>query len=250
MRLTTLRERGMPTKPLRLITIDLDDTVWPCAPVIERAEHAQYQWLEREAAALTAVHDVDSLRAHRRRLKEQRPDLAHDFTALRIASLRTLLEEHGHLPELAEEATRVFLRTRNCVEPYDDVPGALETLGQSYTLVSVTNGNADIRQTPLGDHFHHSVSAATAGAAKPAPHIFTCALQYAGVAAEQAIHVGDDPELDVEAARRVGMATVWVNRARAAWPGHVPPPNAVVGDLGELVQWLESDSAASAPLPR
>lgn len=225
-----------------LITIDLDDTLWPCSPVIRRAEQAHYAWLQREAATLTEAHDIAALREHRRRLMARRPELAHDFTALRAASLCALLQELGHpedlARELAEAATEVFLTARNQVEPYPDAPVALDRLRQAYTLASVTNGNADVHRTPLRTHFHFALTAAGVGVAKPAPDMFLRALERAGVKPRQAVHVGDDPELDVEAARRVGMGTVWVNRSGAPWPAHIEPADAAVGDLHGLVEWL------------
>ena len=33
-------------RAFRLLTIDLDDTLWPCAPTIKRAEAVLYAWLE------------------------------------------------------------------------------------------------------------------------------------------------------------------------------------------------------------
>ena len=67
---------------LRLITLDLDDTVWPCAPVIQAAELALLEWLGTQAPRLLALHDQDSLHEHRRRLMRERPEIAHDVTDL------------------------------------------------------------------------------------------------------------------------------------------------------------------------
>ncbi len=60
------------------------------------------------------------------------------------------------------------------------------------------------------------------------------ALDWAGLASHQALHLGDDPSLDVEAARRHGMRAVWVNRFGLAWPGTLPPPEAEIADLNQL----------------
>ncbi len=235
---------------ITLITIDLDDTLWPCSPVIRRAERAHYAWLQREAAVLTKAHDIAALREHRRRLTEQRPELAHDLTALRTASLCALLQELDH-PEdsarqLADAATQVFLAARNQVQPYPDALPALAQLKESYTLASVTNGNADVDRTPLRGHLHFTLTAAGEGAAKPAPDMFLRALAHAGVEPHQALHVGDDPELDVEAARRVGMGTVWVNRSGAPWPSQIEPPDAAVTDVHGLVEWLHGQRRRGA----
>jgi FMN phosphatase YigB (HAD superfamily) len=48
--------------------------------------------------------------------------------------------------------------------------------------------------------------------AKPDPRIFEMALQAAGVAANQALYVGDNVADDIEGARRVGLEAVLINR--------------------------------------
>ncbi|NIR60956.1 MAG: HAD family hydrolase [Gammaproteobacteria bacterium] len=224
--------------PVRLITIDLDDTVWPCAAVIARAEAELLEWLRREARSLAAEHDRDSLRGHGRAVAARRPELAHDLTAVRTESLRQLLAQSGHSPDRAEEAAAVFLAARNRVSPFPDVAPTLRALAERYLLVSVTNGNADVDRTPLAGHFHLALTAAEVGAAKPAPDIFQAALRYAAVDPGRALHVGDDPVLDVEAARRVGMRTAWVNRDGLEWPDELHPPDLIVRDCRDLQDCL------------
>lgn len=227
-----------PPNELRLITIDLDDTLWPCAPVIRAAETACYDWLAARAPRLAERHDSDSLRAHRRALMQQRPELAHDVTRLRRTALARLLGEFGYPLHLADEALAVFRRARNRVEPYADVPPALDWLRRRYRLVSVTNGNAEVHRTALCDAFDRSLTAAEAGAAKPDPALFELAMEWAGATPAQTLHVGDDPELDVQAAARIGVAAVWVNRAAWPWPAGLHAPAAEVRDLQALVHWL------------
>lgn len=224
---------------IRLITIDLDDTLWPCGPVIRDAEHALYRWLAGQAPRLTAVHDNDSLRAHRARLMRECPEIAHDVTALRLLSLRALMDEFGYSRSLADEAMALFQQQRNRVEPYDDVSPVLEWMRERYCLVSVTNGNAEIQNTPLSDAFHRSLTAAEAGAAKPDPALFELAMQWAGIGPDQTLHIGDDPVRDVDAARRIGLRAIWVNRDRIEWPAALTPPECEVSDLIELERWLD-----------
>ncbi len=82
MRLVAPTRAPMSQPQLRLITLDLDDTVWPCAPVIQAAELALLEWLGSQAPGLLEAHDQDSLREHRRRLMRERPEIAHDVTDL------------------------------------------------------------------------------------------------------------------------------------------------------------------------
>lgn len=235
-------------RSIRLITLDLDDTLWPCAAVIQNAEEQLYAWLEREAARITARHDLLSLRQHRLTLAQETPELAHDLTQLRLSSLRRLLDQEGYDPNAAEIAMSVFLTARNQVTPYPEVATTLAQLRPHYQLVALTNGNADVARTPLRDCFHFSLTAAEAGAAKPDPALFHGALARAGVDANQALHVGDDPELDVAAAQAVGMRAVWLNRDGHLWPNQQPPPDVSLSSLEQLLDWL-TDAGDSRPQP-
>jgi FMN hydrolase / 5-amino-6-(5-phospho-D-ribitylamino)uracil phosphatase len=227
----------------KLITVDLDDTVWPCAPVIQAAENALLSWLEQRAPRLTEMHDQRSLREHRLALMRSRPEIAHDLGRVRRLSIATLLEEHGHGAEdagaLAHDALAVFMAHRMRVEPYADVGPALRRLAVRHHLISLTNGNADPEQTDLRGLFAHRVNAAGTGAAKPDAAMFERALALAGCTPGQALHVGDEPYLDVQAARCLGMEAVWVNRYDRVWPDDLPPPALTVTDLHQLADWLD-----------
>jgi 2-haloalkanoic acid dehalogenase type II len=223
-----------------LLTMDLDDTLWPCSETIQRAEEQLFAWLERTAPRLTEACDQEQMRRHRRELMSNRPEIAHDITAVRRQSLRDLISAYGYDSALADGALALFLDHRNRVEPYADVIPSLRSLGIDHKLVSLTNGNADVGRTPLRGLFDLSLSAAQVGAQKPDPALFLGALDWSGVRPERALHLGDDPYRDVEAARRIGMKSVWVNRRGSSWPDELDPPVAEVTDLVQLRRWLET----------
>jgi putative hydrolase of the HAD superfamily len=70
------------------------------------------------------------------------------------------------------------------------------------------------------------------GVRKPDPAIFRCTLERLGVAPDEAVHVGDDPVLDVEGALDAGLRAILISPDGRA-PGPVKP-HAVVASLGEL----------------
>jgi putative hydrolase of the HAD superfamily len=232
---------------IRLITFDLDDTLWPCLPVIQAAEAELFRWLAEHAPAVAAGHDVGSLREHRKALAAERPELAHDLTALRQTQLELLMAEHGHDPALARAGSDHFRAARNRVAPFPEVAEALARLRGRYRLVSVTNGNAQVERTPLAGCFHRNLTAADVGAAKPDPALFHAACAWAGVVPAQALHVGDDPQRDIAAAQTIGMRTAWINRAAAAWPADLPGADLETTDLAGLVSKLESNELESQP---
>ena len=70
------------------------------------------------------------------------------------------------------------------------------------------------------------------GIRKPAPEIFHLTLRQVGVVPEEAVHVGDDPVLDVQGARGAGMRVIHVTSDRGATLS--PKPDATIRRLGDL----------------
>jgi putative hydrolase of the HAD superfamily len=223
---------------VRLISFDLDDTLWPCHDVIRAAERTCYAWLAEHAPRLTAQYSQDELRAHRIAVSRDCPEVAHDLTEVRLRSLLELANNAGYPDAIAHAASDVFRAARNRVTPFGEVSGTLRRLRARYPLVSVTNGNSQIEQTPLNDHFDHSLTAAEVGAAKPDPAIFLAASERTGEPLSAFLHVGDDPVRDVQAARDIGLTTVWVNRYGATWPEGLEPADLEVTEITALARRL------------
>lgn len=80
------------------------------------------------------------------------------------------------------------------------------------------------------------------GIRKPDPEIFHLTLRQIGVPPGEAVHVGDDPVLDVEGARDAGMRVIQVTAAGRA-TGQVKP-DAAIARLGDLPAALERLAAA------
>ncbi|MDZ7747502.1 MAG: HAD family hydrolase [Halofilum sp. (in: g-proteobacteria)] len=226
------------------VSFDLDDTLWACDDVIERAERAVYDWLCRHAPRVTAQHDREAMRALRVETARARPELAADLTALRRVTVAWHAEAAGYPAGLADAAVDVFLAERNRVTPFDDVRPVLERLRRRYPLVALTNGNADVGRTGLGDLFSEAVSSADVGAAKPDPAMFAEACRRLGLRAGDLVHVGDDPVRDVHAARAFGARAVWIDRFGSAWPEGIPRAHHELETLHDLAPLLDHTSAA------
>jgi putative hydrolase of the HAD superfamily len=219
---------------IRAIIFDLDNTLWDVHPVIVRAEHAMHEFLARAYPRVAELHDLHSMRELRARMAIEHPGMRHDFTWLRLEALRTHAREAGYAESMAEEAFEVFYRARNTVTLYDDVRPALDRLVRDYRLFALSNGNADLGLIGLGDYFEANLAARDAGMMKPDPRIFVLLLTRAGLAAHEAVHVGDDPEADVEGARAAGVVPVWLNRDDSRWPRASEAPALTISGLAEL----------------
>ena len=114
----------------------------------------------------------------------------------------------------------------------------MRLLKQRYVVIAVTNGNANLERIGISDLFDGVVSAASAGAAKPARPIFDAAVRAGGASAEQTLHVGDHPLDDVHGARDAGLKAVWVNRNGVEWPSEYSAPDAEIRHVGELHELL------------
>ncbi len=227
--------------PVVAITLDLDDTLWPVWPTIERAEQRLHDWLAVHAPATAAAHDTVSLRRVRNALSIERPELAHDLTAIRRESIRRVLGECGEDPALADAAFEVFFASRQEVTLFDDALPALQRLAARYPVLGLTNGNADLQRVGIAAHFRGCIGAREFGAGKPEPGIFHEACRRLGAAPAQVLHVGDDPLVDVVGALRAGLQAAWVRRddaAPASTTGLEVQPQYIVTDLAELADRL------------
>jgi FMN hydrolase / 5-amino-6-(5-phospho-D-ribitylamino)uracil phosphatase len=224
---------------IRAISIDLDDTLWPIWPTIERAEAMLANWLSQHAPATAKLYGTPgTLREARNHLQTLRPDLAYDLSALRRESIRYVLNRAGDDPALAEPAFDVFFDERQRVQLFEDAMPALEWLSTRFPVVAVSNGNADVHRVGLGHHFHAAFNAREFGVGKPDPRIFHAAADAAGVDAGEVLHIGDDAHLDVLGGLGAGMQVAWVNRANLPWD-HAPlQPHTTVADLMALCRQI------------
>ena len=223
----------------RVISLDLDDTLWPVAPVIAAAEKTLFAWLQARYPQAVRGHSVESMRALRARIAAQFPERSHDLTFLRRRALAAQFGAAGvGAADCAispvDEALEVFLAERNRVEFYADVRPSLMRLRTRYRLFAVSNGNADLQRCGIADLFDGHVTAIAAGAAKPDARIFAALERMAGVSAEEVLHIGDDPLTDVVGARQAGMQTVWLNRDSRPWPVALAPPARTISTLAEI----------------
>jgi putative hydrolase of the HAD superfamily len=221
--------------PTRVISLDLDDTLWPVAPVIAAAEAELFDWLSERYPRAVRGHTPASMRALRGRIAAQFPDRSHDLTFLRRHALGLQFTAAGYAESQCEEALEVFLAARNRVECYADVRPALIRLRAQYRLFALSNGNADLHRCGIGDLFDGHVTAIAAGAAKPDARIFAVLSEMAGVSAAEVMHVGDDPVADVVGARQAGMRSVWLNRSARSWPPALAPPSRTISTLAEII---------------
>ena len=100
---------------------------------------------------------------------------------------------------------------------YDDARATLEALrARGLILVMISNFDSRVLKIVEGlgvaDYFDSVFISSSAGFAKPSAGIFHLALERHGIAPDEAIHVGDSPETDVEGALNAGVRPVLLDR--------------------------------------
>lgn len=211
---------------LECATFDLDDTLWAVDPVIRQANRSLWAWLEENGGTFTRLHSpadlVEGSRMRAQLLQEQ-PEIAHSMTLVRLRLLERGLMAAGFDEQEAQaraaQAFAVFMRARHEVELFEHAFEMLKQLKhQGLTIGALSNGNADVSLTGIGELFDFQYNADSVGSAKPDPLMFQRALEHTGLRPEQVVHIGDHPINDVRAAREVGCWTIWVNLEGQHWP--------------------------------
>ena len=218
------------------VTFDLDDTLWPCAPVIEAAERVYFDWIDQRFPEITSRYSHAEMIAMRRSILSAEPLLKNDVTELRRRATLALMQPFGATEADMAEAMRVCMEARQKVTFYDDVLTALQQLSFHYRLGSITNGNASLQAIGVAHLFDVELAATMELPAKPAADMFHRACEALGTQPERVLHVGDHPENDVAAAAAAGCRTAWMNRTGESYPEDSVPADLNLVDLNGLVE--------------
>jgi putative hydrolase of the HAD superfamily len=192
-------------------------------------------------------------------------DWAHEgpFEATEEASFQRLMEldqlvfDRLGYPKLPESFFRDVDRTfrqRSAFRVFPDVVPSLDAMQEAGLRLGVVSNWSwyapELLQTlELARHFEVLSISARVGYQKPHRAIFDHALELLGVPADQAIHVGDDPEADVVGARRVGIEPVLLDRRGRIHPplgsGTEPGDVVTIAHFGELLDLLGIERPAA-----
>ena len=129
-------------------------------------------------------------------------------------NLRDAASVAGLAPDRADE----LIRRWGEFEPWPDTPGTLAALPPARTFI-VTNCSDELglRAAARAGEFDLVMTAERAGAYKPDPRPYRCALDALGVAPERVLFVAGSAH-DVGGASRLGMDVYWANRGSAPRP--------------------------------
>ena len=126
---------------------------------------------------------------------------------------------------------KAYAEVPRILDALDGVPRAVVSNADHEFLLDILERN--------GLRFDAVITSESAQTYKPRPRIFEAALESLRVRPNDVIHVGDSLVADVEGASRLGMRTVWVNRAALRRGPADPTPDAEARDLNELPAIVE-----------
>jgi putative hydrolase of the HAD superfamily len=133
--------------------------------------------------------------------------------------VREVFREHIHkmdFDQFFDELYRHFAEA-DCWRLYDDVTGVLTQLRERhFRLAIVSNWGSHLpvlcEQLGISSFFEAVVVSSIVGYEKPHPNIFKYALDQTRLAPEEIVYIGDDPYLDYQAARKVGIHSLQLDR--------------------------------------
>ena len=160
------------------------------------------------------------------------------YVAWQDSRVRSLLRQCG-LPDAVQDVFIERVReigAHNRISAYDDVEPALRQLRErGIALAICSNWDWDLHEAVESAGLTGSVdvvvSSAWVGARKAHPRIYSHTLEQLGVAAEDALFVGDTWTCDVDGPRRAGMRAVYLRRAHLGRDHTAPEPDGSASDV-------------------
>jgi putative hydrolase of the HAD superfamily len=218
---------------IKAVFFDLDGTLYDRDRLVAELFAEQYSTFARELRGLTRerfLHDVHAMDDHGYGVKE--------------LGYRELVRAWDVDCTLAERLYEHFWEAydSHCQLP-TDVRHTLDALrARGLRLAVITNGNGTRQRQKLevlglATTFDAILVSEEEGVRKPDAEIFRRALERCGVAAPEAIFVGDHPAIDVQGADRAGLLAVWKHVPYWSAVVHGAP---VVHELSEVLRICES----------
>ena len=216
------------SKQIRVITFDLDDTLWDNVPTITKAEIETRKWIENKVGKIDWGDLNDFLNLREELIKED-VSIKWDISKLRKEIFRRKLAHitpEKYRNKLVEDAFAVFISRRHEVKLFDGVEIALKQLSKNFLLGVLTNGNADIFRFNIGKYFSFSVSSLEAKNSKPNRAHFDKAIEIMeNITFDEILHIGDHQVNDILAAYNLGIESLWFNNNESTWDQNFPKPD-------------------------
>ena len=183
---------------VKVISFDLDDTLWDNSGVIEKCEQQLYDFLCEKHPPFVEHYSKEAMH----RVSEQflAQELPHfdNMTTLRKAVIKHMLLETAGDLNLVNQAFAVFYHWRNQIQIPTITYQLLGKLKQQYSLFAVSNGNSNLYWLGLMEYFEKHFIAGIDGRAKPSAEMLQKICQLKNLQPQELLHVGDNHDTDIQ----------------------------------------------------
>ncbi|MGY6772817.1 HAD-IA family hydrolase [Gallibacterium sp. ZY190522] len=196
-------------QPIKVITFDLDDTLYDNYFVIRAAEQAFLDCLQQLASI-----DINNWKNYKQQLFQQDPLRYEDVIVWRETAATHLLQAQGikdaNIENIIQQSMQLFIEWRHKINVPTQNRQFLTELAKYYPLVAISNGNVYPPKIGL-DQFQLILRGGEHGRAKPHPDLFQQTAHHFQCSMQQILHVGDNLVTDVQGAIESGCQAVWIN---------------------------------------
>lgn len=221
------------------LLFDLNNTLYDVAGTRRQAESVAFEYLHTiSGAEIKYVRELNErIVSEMVGTSEQVFKTPGDYLRARFSELLSRLNVRDQA--MLDVIIDTYQNSRRHI-PMKDAYSVLRTLSKRrYTLGLVTNGFSDIQrdvisQLGFDEYFGNNVFISQeAGLFKPDEKLFEYAIDRIGISPEQCAMVGDDLELDIEPAKKLGMFTVLLD---VEWTKIGIKPDSRIRELKELLE--------------
>ncbi|SBS83526.1 haloacid dehalogenase-like hydrolase, putative [Plasmodium ovale curtisi] len=220
-------------KNIKLITFDLDHTIWNIDALLNYADNECYKYMKKNYRRLYdyLLKEYElSITNLVKELLEKNVDVNKDgvqiLTRIRIDALKYLAKQTNYDEiKFASEIQQLWKEKKNDVHLFIS-PGTLEYLtelkNRGYILGAITNGDSDINGIKfLSEIFSFVIRSMDYDYAKPNVEIFNIAEnvlkeknKHVHVNTDEWLHVGDDVYTDIMGAKNKKINCAWITMFR------------------------------------
>jgi putative hydrolase of the HAD superfamily len=202
---------------LRAVFFDIDDTLFSTTTFAARARE---QSVDAMIAMGVRCDRELMIRELREVVQEFSSNFEHHYDKL-LSRLPLEATIGLNIPLVVAAGVVAYHETKfRDLCAYDDVTEVLRILSETDLVLGVISNGLTLKQMEklirLRVHLYVTPTAIFVsdqmGVAKPNPKLYRRAVDRVGVLPSEALHVGDHPINDVDAAKRAGLKTVWNRR--------------------------------------
>lgn len=230
---------NMSTRRRQAIVFDLDDTLYPERQYVLSGMRAVAAWAERQWGV-----------PRDRTVDELEEELCNGVAN---RTFDGWLVRHGLEPaRWVSEMVRVYREHTPEIALFADVVPLLRRWRRKYRLGVVTDGYLEVQRRKIAacrlpEYFDAIVCSDELGrdAWKPSTRPFLLVLERLGVAAGDAVYVGDNPVKDFRGAKELGMGTIRI-RCPEGLHSHAESASCEDAPATEILQWSDLEDAIAA----